>query len=320
MHVLKAAMGAIVVMTMAGAASAQSWPNRTVRVVVPYGVGGVTDVMARMTADRLAKIFKQSFVIENRVGGGGGIGVDYALNAPRDGYTLLFVGSTLFTVLPQAQKTNFEPLKDLVPVSITGTNGLVLVVGKDAPWNTLREFLDYARANPGKITYSSGGAATNNHLSTAYLAGIEKLDMVHVPFGGGQQALTAVLSKSVDMHFGNSSDLIEPVRAGTVKALAVSTRERMPQIPNVPSVSETVPSYEYVAWNGYAVPGGIPDEVKTKLTEALAEIAKDPEVIRVLSSLGIQSVGSTPAEAEASVRKDMPIYSKIIDLAGVRKN
>ena len=214
------ACGALVASTQA--AFAQQWPNRTVKVVVPYGVGGVTDTMARLTADRLGKAFNQTFVIENKLGAGGAIGVDYALNSPQDGYTILFIGSTLFTVLPLAQKVNYEPLKTLLPVSITGTNGMVLVVDKNAPYSTLREFIDYARTNPGKITYSSGGPATNNHLSTAYLAGKEGLDMVHVPFGGGQAALTAVLSKSVDMHFGNSSDLIEPVKSGTVKALAVS--------------------------------------------------------------------------------------------------
>ena len=128
----------------------------------------------------------QSFVIENKVGAGGAIGVDYALSLPRDGYTILFVGSTLFTVLPLAQKVNYEPLKDLVPVSITGTNGMVMVVPKDLPFKTLKEFVDYARANPGKITYATGGPATNNHLATAYFAGKEKLDMVHVPFKGGQ--------------------------------------------------------------------------------------------------------------------------------------
>src|SRR6185295_15452164 len=143
----------------ASAGWAQQWPARTVKVMVPYGVGGVTDTMARLTADRLGKALNQTFVIENKAGAGGAIGVDAALNAPRDGYTILFIGSTLFTVLPLAQKVNYEPLKDLVPVSITGTNGMVMVVGKDAPWSTLREFVDYARANPGKITYSSGGPA-----------------------------------------------------------------------------------------------------------------------------------------------------------------
>jgi tripartite-type tricarboxylate transporter receptor subunit TctC len=298
---------------------AQEWPSRTVKVVVPYGVGGVTDTMARVTADRLGKALNQSFVIENKPGAGGAIGIDYVLRSPQDGYTILFVGSTLFTVLPLAQKVNYEPLKDLAPVSITGTNGMVLVVDKDAPYATLREFIAYARANPGKITYSSGGPATNNHLSTAYLAGREGLDMVHVPFSGGQAALTAVLSKSVDMHFGNSSDLIEPVRSGTVKALAVSTRQRMPRLPDVPTVAETIPGFEYLAWNGYAVTGGVPAEVKSRLSLALQPIARDPEIVKVFASLGIESLGTTPEEAVESIRTDMPIYAQTVDMAGVRR-
>lgn len=244
---------------------AQQWPSRTVKVVVPYGVGGVTDTMARLTADRLGKIFHQTFVVENKPGAGGALGVNYAMNAAQDGYTILFIGSTMFTVLPLAHEVNYVPLKDLVPVSITGTNGMVMVVDKNAPYSTLREFIDYAKANPGKLTYASGGAATNNHLDTAYLAGREKLDMVHVPFTGGQAALTSVLSKTVDMHFGNSSDLIEPVKGGTVKALAVSTPQRMPQLPNVPTVAETLPGFEYIAWNGYAVTGGVPKDVVDRL-------------------------------------------------------
>jgi tripartite-type tricarboxylate transporter receptor subunit TctC len=303
----------------APASVAQEWPNRSVRVLVPYGSGGVTDTMARVTADRLRKVLGQPFVIENRPGAGGAIGVGAAMNAPQDGYTILFVGSTLFTVLPLAQEVNYQPLKDLLPVSITGTNGMVMVVGKDAPYSTLREFLDYARKNPGKITYSSGGPATNNHLVTAYLAGEQKLDMVHVPYKGGQAALTAVLSKEVDMHFGNSSDLIGPVKSGTVKALAVSTPQRMPQLPDVPTVGETIPGYEYIAWNGYAVTGGVPTEVRSRLSEALLPITRDPEVVAIFDKLGIDAVGTTPEEAEASIRKDMPIYEQIVDLAGVRR-
>lgn len=316
---LMAAVGACAMLAASTPSWAQQWPTRTVKVVVPYGVGGVTDTMARVTADRLSKKLNQTFVIENKLGAGGAIGVDYALHSPPDGYTIMFVGSTLFTVLPLAQKVNYEPLKDFVPISITGTNGMVLVVAKDAPYSTLREFIDYARANPGKITYSSGGPATNNHLSTAYLAGLEKLDMVHVPFGGGQAALTAVLSKSVQMHFGNSSDLIEPVKSGTVKALAVSTRERMPQLPNVPTVAETIPGFEYVAWNGYAAAQGVPKEVIGRLDDALRGIARDPEIIDIFTKLGIDSVGTSAADAVASIRRDMPVYAKIVDMAGVRR-
>jgi tripartite-type tricarboxylate transporter receptor subunit TctC len=302
-----------------GTSFAEQWPSRTVHVVVPYGVGGVTDTMARLTADRLGKIFHQSFVIENKPGAGGALGVSYAMHAAQDGYTILFVGSTLFTVLPLSRDVNYVPLKDLVPVSITGTNGMVMVVNKDAPYSTFREFLDYVKANPGIATYASGGVATNNHLDTAYLAGMEKLNMVHVPFTGGQAALAAVLAKTVDMHFGNSSDLIEPVKNGLVKAIAVSTPKRMPQLLDVPTVAETIPGFEYIAWNGYAVTGGVPQEVITRLEQALQTIAKDQEVNKVFSNLGIDSVGSTQAQALESLKKDMPVYSQMVDMAGVRK-
>jgi tripartite-type tricarboxylate transporter receptor subunit TctC len=298
--------------------SAQAWPTRTVKVVVPYAPGGVTDTMARVTADRLGKMLGQTFYIENRSGAGGAIGIDFALHSPHDGYTILFVGSTLFTVLPLAQKVDYAPLTDLVPISITGTNGLVLIAARDAPYSTLPEFIDYARARPGKITYSSGGPATNNHLPMAYLAGLAQLDMVHVPFRGGQQALQAVLAKSVDVHFGNSSDVIGPIKSAEVKALAVSTRQRMPQLPDVPTVAETIPGFEYVAWNGYAASGDFSPEAVARLVAALQVIARDAEVIKLFAGLGIDSVGTTQQEAIDSVRKDMPIYARIVDMAGVR--
>jgi tripartite-type tricarboxylate transporter receptor subunit TctC len=142
--------------------------------------------------------------------------------------------------------------------------------------------------------------------------------MVHVPFRGGQQALQAVLSKNVDVHFGNSSDLIQPVKNGDVKALAVSTKARMPQLPDVPTVAETIPGFEYVAWNGYATTGDFPPDAAARMVEALRVIAREPEVIKLFANLGIDSVGTSQEEAIASVRRDMPVYEKIVDMAGVR--
>lgn len=298
---------------------AQQWPTRTVKVVVPYGAAGITDTMARLTADRLGKLLKQSFVVEDKPGGGGAIGINYAMQAPQDGYTILFVGSTLFTVVPLIQKVNYVPLKDLVPVSITGTNGMIMAVAKDSPFSSLAEFVAYARANPGKLSYSSGGVGGNNHLVSAYLAGKLGLQMVHVPFRGGQPAVQAVLSKTVDMHFGNASDLIEPVQNGDLKALAVSTPKRMPQIPKVPTVAETLGGFDYVAWNGYAVTGGVPKNVIDRLAAALKTIAGDPTVVDTFAKLGIDSLGSTPEQSGEIIRKDMPVYSSIVDMAGLKR-
>jgi tripartite-type tricarboxylate transporter receptor subunit TctC len=317
-RVAASVIGLVASLSVSLLALAQEYPSKPVRIIVPFAAGGVADLLPRMVGEKLSQKWGQPVVVENKVGAGGAIGIDAALSAPQDGYTILFVGSTLFTVLPLAQKVNYEPLKDLIPVSITGTNGMVMVVQKDAPFSTLKEFIEYARKNPGKITYSSGGPATNNHLSTAYLAGMEKLDMVHVPFKGGQAALTAVLSKAVDMHFGNSSDLIEPARSGTVKAIAVSTPKRMPQLPNVPTVAETVPGYDYIAWNGYAVTGGVPAEIRSRLAQALLPITRDPQVVATFEKLGIDALGTTPEEALATIRKDIPVYSQIVDIAGVR--
>lgn len=298
---------------------AQQWPARTVKVVVPYGAAGITDTMARLTADRLGKLLKQPFVVEDKPGGGGAIGINYAMQSPQDGYTILSVGSTLFTVVPLIQKVNYVPLKDLVPVSITGTNGMIMAVAKDSPFSSLAEFIAYARANPGKLSYSSGGVGGNNHLVSAYLAGKLGLQMVHVPFRGGQPAVQAVLSKTVDMHFGNASDLIEPVQNGDLKALAVSTPKRMPQIPKAPTVAETLGGFEYVAWNGYAVTGGVPRNVIDRLAAALKTIAGDSTVINTFGKLGIDSLGSTPEQSREVIRKDLPVYSSIVDMASLKR-
>jgi tripartite-type tricarboxylate transporter receptor subunit TctC len=301
--------------------SAQQWPSRPVKVVVPYGVGGVTDTMARLTADRLSKSLGQPFVIENKVGAGGAIGVDTALNAPRDGSTILFVGSTLFTVLPLAQKVNYEPLKDLVPVSITGTNGMIMVVDKDAPYSTLREFIDYARANPGKITYASGGAATNNHLSTASLAGREKLDLVHVPFGGGGPAVAAVVAGHAPVGFNALTPVVPQVKEGKLRALAVTSKTRSQILPDVPTMTEAgYPDIEGDSWVGILVPAGTPKEIVGVLYREIAKIIALPEMKERLAALGFEPVVSVPDEFGRKIGAEIETWGRVIRAANIRTN
>ena len=300
-------------------AQAQQWPSRPVKVVVPYGAGGVTDTLARLTAERLTRTFGQSFYIENRPGAGGTIGVTNVIRGPADGYTLLFIGGAQFSVVPLIQDVTYDPIKELAPISISGINGSVLAVPVDAPYETLKDFLQYARDNPGKVAYSTAGPATVTHLVAALLAGRANIDLTHVPFKGGPDALRALIANSVQMHFGNSSDMIEPVRAGAVKALGVSTSAPMPQIPTVPPVAGTIPNFELLGWNGYFAPAGTPKEIVAQLSTALRKIAQDPELKSRLNSLGIETTSYTPEEITEIINKDIRLYSEIVDMARLRR-
>ena len=247
------------------------------------------------------------------------LGVDYALNSLQDGYTILFVGSTLFTVLPIAQKTNYEPLKDLIPVSITGTNGMVMVVQKDAPFSTLREFIDYARANPGKITYSSGGPATNNHLSTAYLAGKEKLDMVHVPYKGMGQVLTDAISGNIQMAFANTPNAAPLVTAGKLRAIAVAHPKRVPQLPDVPTVGEQgFPGFESNSGFIYFAPGETPPAVLDRLNAVFVEVLNLPEVKEALTKQGVEVMATSRADTLDFIKKEMKRYAEVVAFSGAK--
>jgi tripartite-type tricarboxylate transporter receptor subunit TctC len=241
------------------------------------------------------------------------------IRGPADGYTLLFIGGAQFSVVPLVQDVTYDPLKELAPISIAGINGSVLAVPVDAPYQTLKEFLQYARDNPGKVAYSTAGPATVTHLVAALLAGRANVELTHVPFKSGPEALTALMSKSVQMHFGNSSDMIEPVRSGTVKALGVSTSAPMSQIPTIPPVAETIPGFELLGWNGYFAPAGTPKEILAQLSEALRKIAQDPELKSRLNNLGIETTSYTPDEISQIINKDIRLYSEIVDMARLRR-
>jgi tripartite-type tricarboxylate transporter receptor subunit TctC len=311
-----ALLGSVIVPGSAPA-TAQDWPTRTVKVVAPVGPGGVTDTLARLTADRLAKMFGKPFVVENRAGGGGAIGTEYAARAPNDGYSFYFGGGAQFIITPLIKKLTYDPIKDLTPISMVSLNGMGLVVAPDLPVHSLAEFIAYVKSNPGKVNFGVSGIGQSSHLAPAVMAAREKLDMVMVPYQTVPQAMVGLLSGVIHMYFGNISDVIEFVRTNKVRLLGISTERRTAQFPDTPTISETIPNFVFTSWIGYFAPTGTPRSIIDQVSRAVAEICHDQEIVKLLKNMGIDSIGNTPDEFTAVIQHDMPIARSAVEAAGL---
>ena len=303
-----------------GAAKAQDWPTRPVKIVVPYGPGGISDVVARMVADRLTAKFGQRFIIETRPGANGAIGTEYAVRSAADGYTLYHAGGAEFSVVPVMQKVSYDPIKDLTPISMTTVNGMAMAINRDLPVHSVAEFIAYARARPGKINYASVGRGSNSDLTpAAFAARAGGLQLVDVPYTGAPPVILALINGTIQLFFGNVSDVVGPVRSGEVRLLAVSSAKRMPQYPDVPTVSETLPGFVMTGWNGFFAPAGTPRPIIARLAQAIAEACHDPEVVAKLANLSLDAVGGTPEELAAAIQADQPVYRQAMEAAGLLK-
>jgi tripartite-type tricarboxylate transporter receptor subunit TctC len=301
----------------ASSAQATDWPTRTVTVVVPFAAGGNTDIMARVASQKLAEVFKQSFVVENRVGAGGAIAATYAAQAAPDGYTLFFAAAPQIAVLPNVQKVNYDPHRDFTPVSIFGTGPFILAISSSIPAKTIPEFVEYAKNR--KLNYGSGGTGSVSHLSGALFVARAGLDAVHIPFRGGAPAMTALLGDQVDMYFGNAADIIPHVDSGKARIIGVAADKRMKQLPDVPTVSETYPDFSLSAWNGFLVPSKTPRPIVDKLAKEVIAATKDPAVIEQLSKLGIEPNGTTPEEAAAQIAREQAQFDIAIKAANMKE-
>lgn len=302
-----------------GIAHGQEWPTRSVKVVVPYGPGGIADVFGRLTAERLSKMLGKPFVVESRGGAGGAIGTEYAVRSPPDGYTLYFAGGGQFSVVPLMQKLSYDPIKELMPVSMVTLNGMAFAINNDLPVRTLREFIDYARANPGKINYGATGLGASSHLAPAAFAAREKLDMVVVPYTATPPSIVALINGTIQVFFGNVSDIVGTAQGGKARLLAFSTAKRLPDYPDVPTVAETVPGFVMTAWNGYFAPAGTPRAIVDRLAQAIALVCRDPEVIALMGKLSVDAVGSTPDELAAAIQEELPVYRSAVEAAGLMR-
>lgn len=298
-----AGVGAATLSAAIRPALATSWPARPVSVIVPYSPGGNTDMMARLASQYLADKLGQSFVVENRPGGGGAVGAIAVSRAQPDGYTLLFGASTQIINIPMLQKVAYDPAKDFTPISIFGAGPYLLGIKASLPANALAEFVAHVKANPGKLNYATAGIGGNIHLNTALFIARAGLDMVSVPYKSGAPAMAGLAGGEVEMYFGNASELMQHTDSKQVRILAISTRQRIAQLPNVPTVAETYPGFDTSSWNGFFAPAGTPESVIGTLEKHIIEAARQPAIVDRLNKLAILPFGTTQDEFKRVIKR-----------------
>ena len=302
------------------AAWAQAYPNRPVKVVVPYAAGGLPDTIARLVGQKLGESLGQQMVVENRGGAGGIVGTTEVAKAAPDGYTLLVADVTQIAVNPHLfANLPYEPLKELTGVSLLGTSPLYLVAHPSLAANDMKELIALVRSQPGRISYGSSGLGSIHHLAMEALKTGLKLDMVHVPYKGTGQSVPALLGGQVPLLYAALPSIESHVKAGKVKILAISTVQRSPQTPDIPTVAEAgIPGYEFIAEIGYYAPSGTPREIISRLAAAAQKAVKQPDVVQRFRQLGIDPVGSTPEAYNAANRASFEKYAKVVQAAGVK--
>jgi len=304
---------------LAFSAHAQPWPQRPIKVIVPFPPGGVTDAVARIAADWLTQRLGQSVVTENRPGASGAIAAELVARAEPDGYTLLTAAAPQLAIVPHVQKINYDPVKDFAPISIIGTNPFALGCNEKLPVASLRQLADYARARPGALSYASPGSGTVGHLTMELWLARAGLKMEAVLYKGGGQAVADMVAGHVPCYFGNLNELIPHAGSGRVRILATSGAKRAPQLPNVPTVAEQgYPGFRTLTWNGYVAPAGTPRDIVERLARELAAACNDAAFAARLDKIGVDPVCGSPAEFAQAIREDLVIWKEAVLAAGIK--
>jgi tripartite-type tricarboxylate transporter receptor subunit TctC len=302
---------------LAGSLHAADWPTRSVTVIVPFGAGGNSDMMARLAAQHLSSKLGQTFVVENRPGAGGALATGQVAAAAPDGYTLLFHAGANVTLTPQVQKLNFDPVKQLVQITNVGTGTQMIAIKRELPAKTLPEFIAYAKAHPGKLNFAVAGTQNISHLAPVLLFARAGINLVMVPAKSEPQAISDLIAGQVDLYFGNSSSLLPHIASDKVRLIAVGTPQRIPAAPDIPAVAETFPGFEFASWNGFSAPAGTPEPIVETVRREITAFAKSPEISARLSKLGIIPGGMTKEETEAVFKKDHESFAAAIKAAGI---
>jgi tripartite-type tricarboxylate transporter receptor subunit TctC len=301
------------------AAVAQSYPSKPIRMILPFPPGGPTDIVGRLVAQKLSEQVGQSVVADSRPGASGNLGLELASKSPPDGYTIV-LSSPVISLSPLLySKLNYDPNKDLAPISLVGAVRNVLVVHPSVPAKTLKELVQLARKSPGKLNYGSGGVGTTTHLAPELLKSLEKLDIVHVPYKGSGLALIGLASGQVDMEILAAPAAIGQIRAGRVRPLAVLSPQRLPDLPNVPTTKEQgYANFEISVWYGVLAPAATPREIITRLNAELNKAMTAPDMKAKLATAGVDPLTSTPEEFGKFIRSEAARFAKVIKDAGIK--
>ena len=301
------------------AAQAQTgkWPDKPVRVVVPFAAGGSTDIIARVLTARLAQEFGQQFVVDNRGGAGGSIGAEIVVRANPDGYTVIIV-ATSYATNAALYKLPFDPVKDIAPVAKLHHGPFLIAVHSSVSATSIKDLIALARAKPRGLNYGSSGIGGASHLATELFLQMTGTSMNHIPYKGDAPAIADLLGGQIQLIFSSVPALMPHLKGGRVRALAVSTEKRFRELPDLPAVHETVPGYEHTSWNGMWAPKGTPREIITRLNQALGRILQQPETQDKLRADGREAAHSTPEEFAAIISREIAKWNRVVKNGNIK--
>ena len=317
-QILRLAAAGIALPAIPRIAKAQAYPSHPVRIVVPVPAGGSLDILARLIGQWLSDHMGQPFIVENRPGAGTNIGIEAVVRSPADGYTLLLIPSSVSVNATLNQKLPFKFVRDIVPVAMISELPLVMEVNPSVPAKTVSEFIAHCKANPGKVGFASSGIGTPQHITAELLRLTTGVEMLHVPYRGGAPALTDLLGGQVQMMFSPLPESIATIKAGKLRALAVTTASRVEALPDVPTVAESIPGFESVTWQGIGAPANTPPEIIAQLNKEINAALADPKIKARLADLGSAPMPMSPGQFKSFIDAEIEKWAKVIRDANIK--